>query len=359
MKVCSPPRSRAEGPRLRLLPISPLASPPREARGAGSGRGALCRCDHAGHGGADRSAADPADPIARQFVPDTAELDLGPQERADPIGDDAHEVVEGLIHRYPDRVLLKLVSDLRGLLPLLLPARNRRARRRQGCCRRRRSMRRSPYPRPFRDLGGDRLRRRPARRLAAPARRPDAGALAAIDHVKVVRFHTRVPVVAPERVTAEMVDALMAGGKATWLAVHANHPRELTADARAALARLADAGIPLVSQTVLLRGVNDDAETLGALMRAFVEMPGEALLSPPWRPRAGHGPFPHDHRRGPGADAGAPRARLRASASRPMSSTSPAATARRRSVSSSGSIRLTISSARLPSRMTSSGSIAL
>jgi len=80
-----------------------------------------------------------------------------------------------------------------------------------------------------------------------------------------------VPVVAPERITSEMVEALIAGGKATWLAVHANHPRELTPDARRAIARLADAGIALVSQTVLLAGVNDDAETLGALMRAFVE----------------------------------------------------------------------------------------
>ena len=95
--------------------------------------------------------------------------------------------------------------------------------------------------------------------------------LSEIEHVKVVRFHTRVPVVAPERVTDEMVAALKAQGKTTWLAIHANHPRELTGEARAALARLADAGIPLVSQTVLLRGVNDDAETLGALMRAFVE----------------------------------------------------------------------------------------
>ena len=80
-----------------------------------------------------------------------------------------------------------------------------------------------------------------------------------------------MPVVAPERVTAELVAALKATGKATWVAIHANHPRELTPAARAAIARLADAGIALVSQTVLLAGVNDDAATLGALMRAFVE----------------------------------------------------------------------------------------
>ena len=113
--------------------------------------------------------------------------------------------------------------------------------------------------------GGDPFVASP-RRLAALV-----AALGAIPHVKVVRFHTRVPVVAPERMTADLVAALTAPDIATWVAVHANHPRELTPAARAALARLADAGIPLVAQTVLLAGVNDDAKTLDALMRALVE----------------------------------------------------------------------------------------
>ena len=95
--------------------------------------------------------------------------------------------------------------------------------------------------------------------------------LAGIDHVKIIRIHTRVPVADPARVSAEMIAALRVAGATTWIAVHANHPRELSAVARAACARLTDAGIPLVSQSVLLRGVNDDAATLEALMRAFVE----------------------------------------------------------------------------------------
>jgi lysine 2,3-aminomutase len=95
--------------------------------------------------------------------------------------------------------------------------------------------------------------------------------LAAIDHVRIIRLHTRVPVAAPARVSGEMVAALRVDGATTWVAVHANHPRELTAEARVACARLVEAGIPLVSQSVLLRGVNDDAVTLEALMRAFVE----------------------------------------------------------------------------------------
>ena len=95
--------------------------------------------------------------------------------------------------------------------------------------------------------------------------------LGAIDHVKVVRFHTRLPVVDPDAVTDELVAALSAPGKAVYVALHANHPDELTPQARAACAKMIDAGIAMVSQSVLLRGVNDDVAVLGALMRAFVE----------------------------------------------------------------------------------------
>src|SRR5262245_26332599 len=96
--------------------------------------------------------------------------------------------------------------------------------------------------------------------------------LAAIDHVRIIRIHTRVPVADPTRVSAEMVSALKVEGATTWVAVHANHPREFSDAAREACALLADAGIPLVSQSVLLRGVNDNAATLEALMRTFVEL---------------------------------------------------------------------------------------
>jgi lysine 2,3-aminomutase len=95
--------------------------------------------------------------------------------------------------------------------------------------------------------------------------------LAAIDHVKIVRFHTRVPVVEPQKIDPALIAALKASGKTVYVALHANHPRELSAEARAACARLVDAGIVMVSQSVLLKGVNDDPEVLAALMRAFVE----------------------------------------------------------------------------------------
>jgi lysine 2,3-aminomutase len=105
-----------------------------------------------------------------------------------------------------------------------------------------------------------------ARRIALLVRR-----LSDIAHLRVLRWHTRVPVVAPEKVTPELVEAIGFPRGANFVALHANHPRELTPAARAACARIIDAGIPMLSQTVLLKGVNDDIETMEALMRAFVE----------------------------------------------------------------------------------------
>jgi lysine 2,3-aminomutase len=95
--------------------------------------------------------------------------------------------------------------------------------------------------------------------------------LAAIEHVKIIRWHTRVPAVDPMRVTPDLVEALRAKGATTYVVLHTNHARELTEQALAAIARIVDAGVPMLAQTVLLRGVNDDVETLEALMRALVE----------------------------------------------------------------------------------------
>jgi lysine 2,3-aminomutase len=213
---------------------------------------------------------DPADPIARQFVPDAAELFATPEERADPIGDHAHSPVEGIVHRYPDRVLLKAVH--------VCPVYCRFCFRREmvgpqglGTLDSDAMKAAFGYIRDHPEIweviltGGDPLVLSP-RRLAEML-----AELAAIDHVRIVRFHTRVPVVDPQKVDASLIDALKASGKAVYVALHANHPRELTAEARAACARLVDAGIVLVSQSVLLRGVNDDPAILAELMRAFVE----------------------------------------------------------------------------------------
>jgi len=213
--------------------------------------------------------ADPHDPIARQFVPDARELKQQPEERRDPIGDDAFSPVAGIVHRYPDRVLLKLVNACAvycrfcfrremvgpgrgGLSPAALAAALDYIR---------------DHPQIWEVIltGGDPLV------LSARRLKDVVARIAAVAHVKVIRVHTRVPVVAPERINAALIRALRARNKATFVVLHANHPRELTKQARAACARLVDAGIPMLSQSVLLRGVNDDVETLGALMRALVE----------------------------------------------------------------------------------------
>jgi lysine 2,3-aminomutase len=210
------------------------------------------------------------DPIARQFVPDPAELLISAEERADPIGDQAHSPVKGIVHRYPDRVLLKAVH--------ICPVYCRFCFRREmvgpqgdGTLTPDELSAALAYIRDHHEVweviltGGDPLVLSP-RRLAEIMR-----GLAEISHVKIVRFHTRVPVVDPGRIDEELVAALKASGKVTYVALHANHPRELTQAARAACARLIDAGFPMVSQTVLLRGVNDDPAVLGELMKAFVE----------------------------------------------------------------------------------------
>ncbi|HZP71678.1 MAG TPA: lysine-2,3-aminomutase-like protein [Pseudolabrys sp.] len=213
---------------------------------------------------------DPHDPIARQFLPDAAELNQRAEELDDPIGDAAHSPVEGVVHRYPDRVLLKLTHVCAvycrfcfrremvgpGKPALLSPPALASALDYIGS---------RPEIWEVILTGGDPLILSP-RRLRAVMK-----SLAAIDHVKVVRVHTRMPVADPRRVTADLVRALKTGGKATYVAVHINHPRELTKQARAACARMVDAGIPLLSQTVLLAGVNDTPQVMSELMRALVE----------------------------------------------------------------------------------------
>jgi lysine 2,3-aminomutase len=213
---------------------------------------------------------DPNDPIARQFIPVADELVTQVGENADPIGDDAHSPVPGIVHRYPDRVLFKLVHVCavycRFCFRREMVGPGKATALSEDAYRDALSYIRS-RPEIWEVIltGGDPL-------MLSPRRLAEIMAdIAAIDHVKIIRLHTRVPVADPARVSPEMVRALRVEGATTWVAIHANHPRELTPQARACCARLTDAGIPLVSQTVLLKGVNDDAATLEALMRSFVE----------------------------------------------------------------------------------------
>jgi lysine 2,3-aminomutase len=208
------------------------------------------------------------DPIARQFVPDLRELETAPSERTDPIGDHAYSPVKGIVHRYPDRLLLT---------PLLhCPVYCRFCFRRERVGGPEKALDEAEfgaaldYVRTHEEVwevvitGGDPLMLPPAR-LAAMMQ-----ALDAMAHVKIVRLHSRIPVADPERIDAAMIEALQTTRATVWLAVHCNHERELSPPAVAALRRLSRAGIPLLGQTVLLRGVNDKAETLEALFRALV-----------------------------------------------------------------------------------------
>lgn len=209
----------------------------------------------------------PADPIARQFVPDTAELTTTVEESADPIGDQAHSPVKGIVHRYPDRVLLKPTHTCAVYCRF---------------CFRREMVgpgsesldtdelaRAIDYIRARPEIweviltGGDPL-------ILSPRRLGEIIAtLSEIPHLGIIRLHSRVPVADPARITGELVAALNSD-KAVYVVLHANHPRELTDAAIAACRRIIDSGVPMLSQSVLLKGVNDDASTLEALFRGFV-----------------------------------------------------------------------------------------
>jgi lysine 2,3-aminomutase len=211
--------------------------------------------------------ADPADPIARQYLPDVAELVTLPDERSDPTSDGPFTPVKGVVHRYPDRALLKpllacpvycrfcfrreVVGPDGGLLDEteLDAALDWFAR--------------TPQAREAILTGGDPLMLS-ARRLGHIV-----GRLSAIPHLDIIRIHSRVPVAAPERIDGKLSDAL-SSDKALFLCVHANHAREFTPQARDALRRLRQAGVSLLGQSVLLRGVNDSAQALEDLFRAML-----------------------------------------------------------------------------------------
>jgi lysine 2,3-aminomutase len=211
----------------------------------------------------------PDDPIARQFVPHADEAITRADEHPDPTGDAAHSPVKGIVHRYPDRALLTPLHAC----PVYC----------RYCFRRERVgagggvlseteleaaldyIRATPGLREVILTGGDPLMLSP-RRLGAII-----AALSAVPQLETLRIHSRVPVAAPEMVTPALVAACDTP-KAVWLVIHANHPRELTDACRATVVRFTRAGIPVLSQSVLLAGVNDDAAVLESLFRALVAM---------------------------------------------------------------------------------------
>jgi lysine 2,3-aminomutase len=210
---------------------------------------------------------DPSCPIRRQCVPDDREGDAVPGDLRDPLGEKVHEVAPHLVQRYPDRVLLlatdrcavycrfctrsRMVGSGDGAVPLdaLSPAFS--------------WLRAHPEVRDVIVSGGDPLAmatERIARLLAA---------LRDVPTVETIRLATRVPVTLPMRVTRELVSALRPYHP-LWVMTHFNHPKELTPEAVAACTLLADSGFPVMNQTVLLAGINDDAGVLATLFRGLV-----------------------------------------------------------------------------------------
>ncbi len=210
---------------------------------------------------------DPAcDPIAAQFMPQALERHCTPEETEDPLHDQAHQPTERLIHRYLDRVLL-LVTD-------------RCATYCRHCFRRHFTARgtgelspaqlqatlaylaRHPEVREVLLSGGDPLT------LEDSAIEELIAKLYAVNSDYVVRVCTRIPVVMPNRIT-EPLAHILGGYSGLWLVTQVNHPRELTAEFRAATALLQRCGVPVLNQSVLLRGVNDELETLIELFRGL------------------------------------------------------------------------------------------
>jgi lysine 2,3-aminomutase len=211
----------------------------------------------------------PLQPLRKTVVPTTREFIRTPGEADDPLGEDGHSPVPGLVHRYPDRVLL---------LPLDFCSTYCRY-----CTRSRvvghgeivpnpqrleaifHYLEESPQVRDVLISGGD--------ALALSDDKLDwiLGRLRAIPHLEFIRIGTKMPAVLPQRITTELC-TMLSKYHPIWMSIHFLHPEECTPESKAACERLADAGIPLGSQTVLLQGVNDNVETMKQLMHKLLLM---------------------------------------------------------------------------------------
>ena len=210
---------------------------------------------------------DPDCPIRRQVVPRIEESNTAPDEMQDPCGEDSNMPVPGLVHRYPDRVLLlvtdrcasycryctrsrvvsgageqELTMDLEGAFTYLV---------------------KHPEVRDVLLSGGDPLLLSDSKLDAILTR------LRQIPTIEFIRIGTRIPIFLPQRITTDLLNVLKKHHP-LWMSVHSNHPNELTQEVRMALGRLADAGIPLGNQSVLLKGVNDRADTLKSLFHKLL-----------------------------------------------------------------------------------------
>lgn len=227
------------------------------------------------------------DPVALQYLPQAAELVTKPEELHDPIGDQAHSPVRGIVHRYPDRVLLMPVNVCAVYCRFCF--------RREHIGPGQKMLKAAEletalgYIRDHKDIwevilsGGDPMI------LGVERMREIIAALDEIEHVKVIRIHTRIPVADPSRIDDDMCKALQTK-KSLYVLVHTNHAQELSDDAIAAFKKLQRAGAHLLSQSVLLKNVNDDAAALEELFRALTALGVKPyyLHHPDLAPGTGH-----------------------------------------------------------------------
>ncbi len=212
---------------------------------------------------------DPDDPIRRQVIPRGAEMRTGPDETLDPVGEENTKPVDGIVHRYPDRVLF-LVTD-------------RCAAYCRYCTRSRLVSNAQDYNfHPEFETGLEYIRQHPEIRdvllsggdpLLLSDRKLDhlLGELRRIPHVEFIRIGSRIPVFLPQRITPELCEIFRRHGP-VWMSIHTNHPAECTLALRDACERLAFAGVPIGNQSVLLRGVNDDAGVMQSLIHRLLMM---------------------------------------------------------------------------------------
>ena len=215
----------------------------------------------------DRS--DPDCPIRKQVIPRSGEMVVSEEERLDSLGEDEHSPVPGLVHRYPDRVLF-LVTDrcaaycrycTRSRLVSNAQDYNFHPEYEQGL----RYIEAHPEIRDVLLSGGDPLLLSDRKLEHLLAR------LRAIKHVEFIRIGSRIPVFLPQRITPELCEIFKKYGP-IWMSIHLNHPKEATAELKAACERLSFAGVPLGNQSVLLKGVNDDVDVMKALVHRLLRM---------------------------------------------------------------------------------------
>ncbi len=257
-------------PMLELIERKDLHNPPISIGGeqANKKSSLIVREESPDYQSGDLQKQNPSEGIHKQFVPSIDELTIKENELSDPISDFPYSPVQGLVHRYPDRCLLKVVN--------VCPVYCRFCFRREQLGSSTKSMSKEELKTAYEYIkshpeiweviltGGDPLILKP-NMLAEILKN-----LIEIPHVDVIRFHTRIPVVDPARISKALLRALKVP-KAVYILLHANHPDEFTPAAIQACAKIIDQGIPMLSQSVLLKGINDSPEILAKLMKTFVK----------------------------------------------------------------------------------------